>query len=1417
MGQPVQNLIKFINGGIDSDSAPEEVVPNDYLYASNFRSTGTQGQKAGYLTSVESTELVSSVSPPSGIIKGIGGKEFEDIKKAVTFRYNSFGYNQILLYDYAADTHLPIYTDLTDSDGIALLPLDPSFYVNYILLVNQQYLVWTDGNSSIGFTDLNKLTSGAYGTILAEDFSLIKPQPMAPIIGEYASDPGKASNFLKSKLYQFNALYVGEDFTYSAWSTWSKRIVPSEESTPTVGTDVRVNNCIVLQVPVGSIRVKTINVGARFGDFGFSIIKSVDRAYVIALPDTEVDITTEVYEAYNPATGIYSFVFYNDTISVPVAPTDTDLAYDRVARKAGALELINGNIIAVGDLTEGYERPTTAVNITVAGYDPNIDVPVSSEPNPITVDSYNSGAGSGLGNHVRLMRLYYKGVPHTGDVLKVQLYNVSTGQQTNYYSFTVSAPYDGLLEDTVRAFGQQFQQPAVYFDGTYWIIEFRGDPYEEIQSAAVSLNNTGATVSKSIHALLDNSSYQLALSYRDTYGRYFPLRTGNEFMVKTLSYAQILGTTNRISWTLPTATAPDGAVDYQWLITKNNSALTLLDVLGNIIDYKGTWDANANTPSLIVNIGTVGDCYLISVPSQPDDHRNLGNGEVQFNTGDYVVYNGSTWDIIDKSFADFSSNESVMAFKINPLSLFNQTYSDAGLDTVLTYDFAKGDRCTLHYSLTAGTKSFFNNPCIELQVLGYDPATFIVKVERSAVLDPDTISGKDIFLRLYSPKESDQTASTAQNATVWYEIGERFTITDGLHDTLTGNITDGDVYYKTRVYKGAVDPNVLVGVLATDFNFSDFYASAFTSYGRPRAYDDELELSQRKAIIRYSQNYILGSKNNGLTRFFAEAIYGQSDGQTSSNYGGIQALWQRGDILVVLQETNHGYIPINLSVLEDAIQQKQYAISQRLFNNIRYNQTGNIGCGTAKESFCLDEKTGRGWFVDPNISVPYEITVGGVIDISSKMSKFFKDTIQLAYASGKKLVMYYDRYYKEVVFATEVDGSMLTLFSFNALSWQVLDDYTIAPADITANNGANSTVAYNTGTGVAVYTPTTDYVGNDVATISFNPGTGVITKNVCLNWTAGTTSVVQFTFVDVTGATLSTVYVSNAVLVSGNNIAVPISIVNGEYRVNGGSWTSAAGTVNQYDSVEVRRTSSGSNATTVGTTLTISDKSDTFDITTISTLAWRVKSGTEICAVEADSNTGYQFYKILEEYNTTTNVATGKIQPNIADSVLAAQVIPPNVVTYNYPDDVAPTGGIDGDVIYNPVVNELFIKTGGSWLEEIERDPNDEYVAPVLNTGACPVTYSLTISNETGKPLLVYNNVTNDYYGSISFGGSAIIEFYPRFMIGEPLTDVPCYGYDGAGSLLYTETHSYTEGQFTLPFPPSGGGIQIGGTYTPPV
>lgn len=97
---------------------------------------------------------------------------------------------------------------------------------------------------------------------------------------------------------------------------------------------------------------------------------------------------------------------------------------------------------------------------------------------------------------------------------------------------------------------------------------------------------------------------------------------------------------------------------------------------------------------------------------------------------------------------------------------------------------------------------------------------------------------------------------------------------------------------------------------------------------------------------------------------------------------------------------------------------------------------------------------------------------------------------------------------------------------------------------------------------------------------------------------AGSNAPNPFAFAPRTSVALSTVVTSTATTVYGINAPAPISIVDGEYSVNGGPFTSAPGTVQNRDRVAVRLMSAATTGTLRRAALTVGGVTAPFDVTT---------------------------------------------------------------------------------------------------------------------------------------------------------------------------------------------------------------------------
>lgn len=78
------------------------------------------------------------------------------------------------------------------------------------------------------------------------------------------------------------------------------------------------------------------------------------------------------------------------------------------------------------------------------------------------------------------------------------------------------------------------------------------------------------------------------------------------------------------------------------------------------VTYKGTWNANTNTPTLVSSTGTQGDYYVVNVAGT----TNL-NGITDWQIGDWAIFNGSVWEKVDNTDSVSSVNGQVGTVVLN--------------------------------------------------------------------------------------------------------------------------------------------------------------------------------------------------------------------------------------------------------------------------------------------------------------------------------------------------------------------------------------------------------------------------------------------------------------------------------------------------------------------------------------------------------------------------------------------------------------------------------------------------------------------------------------------------------------------------------------------------------------------------------
>jgi FG-GAP-like repeat/Divergent InlB B-repeat domain/FG-GAP repeat len=227
-----------------------------------------------------------------------------------------------------------------------------------------------------------------------------------------------------------------------------------------------------------------------------------------------------------------------------------------------------------------------------------------------------------------------------------------------------------------------------------------------------------------------------------------------------------------------------------------------------------------------------------------------------------------------------------------------------------------------------------------------------------------------------------------------------------------------------------------------------------------------------------------------------------------------------------------------------------------------------------------------------------------------------------------------------------------------------------------------------------------------VAEIRFNSSVPLTTATVDVDTSPDPFALVMQSPVDA-GASVT----SLTTMVYGVNAPTPISITNGEYKINDGAYTSVASTVKNTDRVTVRVTASATAGGTVAPVLTIGGRSATTSVMTYS-------PGAKLSGV-----------RIVSAPGDYVGRGTQRLFLAPFDSVLAQDSAPDIVAVSTY--------GRDGNFLsfqIAPPTGSAFVV--GQYYENVKRFPFQDAVARLdvsTNSGGCNQIFGRFIVRELTK------------------------------------------------------------------------------------
>jgi len=490
--------------------------------------------------------------------------------------------------------------------------------------------------------------------------------------------------------------------------------------------------------------------------------------------------------------------------------------------------------------------------------------------------------------------------------------------------------------------------------------------------------------------------------------------------------------------------APEWATNYQWVRTKNESALDFFQfIISDVTFYdedNNVTGAFASAVKVVMNLANItqyGDQNpgtTVSMPASIDlDWR------IRFiNTA-----GGSYYDFFDEALVEADPTTLAIAknSEIEPLAGgLIEVYRPQRLsETKLYYEFGQ---C---YEVVNGfhqgpaknqsewkfTDNQFNTG--NLSFIGSGSHDFvvgqIVDVYQDYPYTNGTYNGKATIIEI--PTSNSIVLDKAFGATSGPEGGIIIGRASGVFER-------GDSYYRTRVmtYNNLVDR---VTKAIEDPNISDFYDSEHTDIGRLHIEAPLEKEKKEESLIVFSDFLDEASNINKLNDFI-----GVNNELLPIEYGAIRKLIKANNVLLSICELRTVSLYINEAVITSASGDDTLVATERVIGNVRAMQD-HYGTINPESVY---EREGTVVFWDGLKGAVVQVSSNGLFPISSfKMVKHFNDISKAYRDSGKEMRVYgvNDQYFKDNLLVFEgVTGFVdpqTVVYSNQIKRWTSFRDY----------------------------------------------------------------------------------------------------------------------------------------------------------------------------------------------------------------------------------------------------------------------------------------------------------------------------------------------------------------------------------------
>ena len=900
------------------------------------------------------------------------GAYYDELKQRVFyFVYNSNGFDAIYVYNTMTRSISTLLMSKIDSlPTEALFNFSPDYPIASVNILYRteadgDVLHWTDRNNppmKLNIKEAEAVNRTYNGNWKKKYLTVARPMPLLSAICKYEDDASTTINNLKSKLYQFRYRWVYRDFTKSAWSPWSRLFAPA--STDTLATEINPtkNNRISIKYQTGDDDVVKIEIAAR---------QSVDSAFSDSFLVETIDKTGL------PDNSEYEYKFYNTEAYPYVDVAESNQLFDYVPLKANAQELLNGNVLAYGGITEGR---TPGVTLTATQ---SLSLVQNTQTStPFTMASYN-----------RYTFSYYP------------VYNVTGG---NHYIIFDGTPNVG--------------------DAYSFSLSFRRDIGAGIESATVTINipalGAGQNTQQQVEAILlaqltgnaTLQNYGLA-----SYVYALQLVEPGEFNGKR--GIKIGGYSTNKAWVLDS---------YNFSYTYSGGGLPADPTGVNTACYKHKsrysfgvcyFDENGVTNGVM----TTDNLRVITPEITSSD---LGGTQLSIPLIEFTVTSQApSWAkyfsfvrTANLTASDFKTiitdeTEKDVAGGFAYMAITKYQTNKSGYPA---YSFAKGDRVRI-IGRKNQSASIFDYPVLsvvtsqEAGITPLDNSWIKIPYDAGWMTVFGTAGYDNYYIEVYTP-----ALNASEENQLFYEFGEVFpVIEDGANRYHTGTsqnqtASQGAIF---KFFRGDVYNRIRDTVWILDKSMSDKYNSKVDGNGRAFVIDEYAKEAYYPTLIRYSLEYQAGTSINQTNRFYAPNF-----DEYDRERGDIQRLKVRGRQLRVFQNRACGVVPILQSVVQTADGNSVLSQSAEIINKIQY-YLGDYGIGN---QFCsLASSAQADYFTDPVRGAQVRLSGDGMTPISEiykahfylnpLITKYNKVRNNITGQGKAKILGFYDQFNEEFI------------------------------------------------------------------------------------------------------------------------------------------------------------------------------------------------------------------------------------------------------------------------------------------------------------------------------------------------------------------------------------------------------------------